>query len=694
MTAFASPDRRGREAARSVRQRVSGLPPVQWLLAGLLVVVAIVDGWRALLPAYIRGDLLYHWALARAILHGQFPPGGPYEGLPAYYPPGFHVLLAATSRLSGLDVTTVTLLLSLAWLPVLPLTTFLLARRLTGRPGVALLAAALAAFAGGYDLSPDRLWVNSLFMAGQEAYPLYPRDLVFGLLPLAVWAFIRALDEPGHWLRWSLLSGLILGVCALVQVQVLLPIPFALGAPALAVAWRSPARRRPVIAAYIVTGAVALAAVAPWLLSVMTDLSRNAGIALDLSDNLQPILFGFWSYPLQFGLVLPLAIAGAGVALLALRRPDGPHPAGRTGLWASRPVEGGLALVAWFAVPFAVAAFYQPGLPLDDTLRPQRLWLLAGQPAAILAAIGLVAVAEEVVGAMWRRARLVVPAIVAVALVMTVPTVIATSRALAIQWTDNKYANLRLDDDHVPDFAALLGTDGPRRTVLTYEDWSALAWYDTGAWVVAIDPPGYAKLAFDPGAFTGHGQAERRRDLASAFGGDPTALSRIADRYGAGAIVLARRPAGVGVVDIVASLALDGADRGATFRDGNGWDLVDLAAGGRLRLPMQASGPIDLELRFEGARDTVPQPARRFRLLVSDSAGERPLTELVVPPSGLDDWQVIEASIVLPAGARLVLEAEDPLSVQSVRGFLPSGPPPGWHVRTQTADAVLLERGP
>ena len=190
--------------------------------------------------------------------------------------------------------------------PVLPLTTYLLARRLTGRPNVAILAAVLTAFGGGFDLSPDRLWVNSLFPSGQEAYPLYPRDLVFGLLPLAIWAFIRALDEPGRWLRWSLFSGAILGICGLIQVQLLLPIPLVLGVPAVALAWRQPAHRRTVLASLAVAGLVALGFVAPWIVEVAGQIGSNGGVALDSADSLQPARFGFWSYPVQFGLLLPL----------------------------------------------------------------------------------------------------------------------------------------------------------------------------------------------------------------------------------------------------------------------------------------------------------------------------------------------------------------------------------------------------
>src|SRR5439155_8619000 len=84
-------------------------------------------------------------------------------------------------------------------------------------------------FAGRYHLNPDRLSVNSLFLAGQEAYPLYPRDVVFALLPVGVLAFLRAIDGSSrHGWAWAIAAGLLLGGCALIQVHLLLPIPLAL----------------------------------------------------------------------------------------------------------------------------------------------------------------------------------------------------------------------------------------------------------------------------------------------------------------------------------------------------------------------------------------------------------------------------------------------------------------------------------
>ena len=132
-----------------------------------------------------------------------------------------------------------------------------------------------------------------------------------------------------------------------------------------------------------------------------------------------------------------------------------------------------------------------------------------------------------------------------------------------------------------------------------------------------------------------------------------------------------------------------------SIRQGNGWDLADFDRGARLTLPIQASGPMDLELRFEGKRNGEPAPPRRLQLIATSASGaERQLAQLVTPSSGLNDWVEIRASITLAADERLVLEALDPLTLQSVRGFVPAGPPAGWRVSTETADAVLLVRQP
>ena len=254
----------------------------------LIVAAEIVGGWRVIGPNWPGGDLLYHSALANAILHGELPPGGAYAGLPSYYPPGFHAMAAAVMAVLGFAFSRADQLLTLAWLPVLPVGTFLLARWLTGRPWVAVLAATLTVFAGAYDLSAGRLWVNSLFMVGHEAYPLYPRDVVFALLPFAFLAFFKALaaDGPRPALTWAAIAGVLFGTCSLVQVQLLLPIPIALVAVVIVAAIRSPERRWQTVGVLLLTGGLAAALFAPWFLGQLEAIRRNGGVALESADTL------------------------------------------------------------------------------------------------------------------------------------------------------------------------------------------------------------------------------------------------------------------------------------------------------------------------------------------------------------------------------------------------------------------------
>jgi hypothetical protein len=652
----------------------------------------VIDGARGFAPAFPGGDLLYHWGLTHGILRGELPPGGPYEGLPAYYPPGFPLLLAAVSGFASISVPNATLLLGLVWLPVLPLATFALARHVCGRRDVALLAAALTVFGGAFDYADDRLWVNSLFLVGHEFYPLFPRDVVFGLLPLAVLAFLRALDSERAW-AWAVVAGGLLGACALIQVQLLLPIPLALLVVAVATAILDPTRRRRAAIVLVVTGGLAALAIAPWLIDIAVTIRRNGGVALDSAGTLLPARIAFWDYPREFGLFLPLALAGAGLVLVHLRHQD-PE---LSGLDPRRP-EAALVLLPWFALPWVMAVFYDPGWPLEDALRPQRLWLLSSQPGAILAAIGLVALARHIVGRRWHRPRLAGPAIVAVFLLVAVPTVALTLRLLFHTWEQPVYAALRLDRDHVPDMAALLGDTGPRSTVLTYEDWSSLAWYETGSWVVAVNPPGYAKLAFDPEVFTGRSQDARRADLAHAFRGDPADLASVADSNRAGRILLARRGERWGVIQQVATVAAKapgGASGPATVVDGNGWDAVALGPGARIVMPLsEPDRPIELELKFLGQQGSLPVAERRVRLIAAGNGVERDVGDLVVPATAADEWQVVNADIALQPGESLAIEAVDPVTVQSVLGFVAAAPPVGWQIVATTPDAVVLGRIP
>ncbi len=683
----------------SVLQAVGFAGPPAALL-GLIALAAVTFGFRLLLPAYPGGDLLYHGALALDLNRDGFPMEGAYAGLPAYYPPGYHVVLATIIRTLGVPPITAAALLFVVLLPLLPIGTFLLARRLTGRGWVAILAVALTLFGGGYDLNPLRQWVNSLFVGGHAAYTSYPRDVVFAILPFAAYAFVRALEPVAsgrRWLAWAGAGGILLGGAALVQVQLLLPIPVAFAAAALAVAVRDPGRRTQAVIALVVTGGIAILLIAPWLAETIDAIRRNGGVALDSSDQLEPARFGFWSYPREFGLLLPFGILGAGVSLLFLRRPDGPRPLGEPGPWRPSLPEGGLLLATWWALPFALGVLYDPSWPLEDALRPQRLWLIASQPLAILAAIGLATSAEHVL--LRRRPAVVVPAVLAVILVAAIPATAATALVAARSWTRDTYAMLDRAIDRVPHFDSLLGRSGARATVLAPEDWSALAWFETGEPVVALVPPGYAKLAFDPANFTDASQDQRRTGLVEAWSGDSAALARVADRFGATRIVIPRDGARWALLDVAAAAVLHAgqtAAPGATIVEGNGWDAASLSPGDRLLMPAGVAGPVDVGVRVAHVGGGVA-PEVRLRLLAVPASGAgagRPLGEIVLAASD-EDWRRGRAMVALEPGERLAFEALTPALLQSVTGWLPrSDPPPGWRVAAETDEAVVLERAP
>jgi hypothetical protein len=255
-------------------------------------------------------------------------------------------------------------------------------------------------------------------------------------------------------------------------------------------------------------------------------------------------------------------------------------------------------------------------------------------------------------------------------------------------WNDAQYAHLRLGPDRVPAMDDLLDVQAPRPTVLTYEDWSSLVWYETGAAVVAVDPPGYAKLAFDPGVFTGHSQAERRADLAAALSGDVGVLTATADRYGADRIVLARRGATIGLIgEPAVSAAAAGSVSGpSSIIVGNGYDAEMLETGTILTIPIAATGRVDLEFRVLTAAG-VPL---RFSLATGSTS-----REVVATPVVGADFSIVHATVDLPPGTLVRLAAIDPIAIQSITGFVADpGPPAGWALAKQTDDAIVWRRVP
>jgi hypothetical protein len=355
-----------------------------------------------------------------------------------------------------------------------------------------------------------------------------------------------------------------------------------------------------------------------------------------------------------------------------------------------------MLLVVWAGLPFALAFAYSPAWPLEDALRPQRLFLLASQPMAVLAAVGLVTAVEDL-RARWKRPVAVPLAMTLAVIATTIPTAGVTAYRAATAFATPIYAHLDLVDDRVPDFRRIVPGGPGRVGVLAYEDWSALAWYETAAWIVAMNSPGYSKLAFDPAVFTGTSQGERRIDLFRAFSGDAASLTDVADRFGMDLIVIAKHDDLLGMIDQTAAV-IPAADPGAvrgpwSVLEGNGWDALELESRSSVAIQAGRGGFVHLAIRAQSARER----GRSVMRLVATAAdgSERTLLDSVVDRAGrLENWPVIEWFGYVAADESVRIEAGAALYVQSIRGYVaPPELPAGWVVRHDEPDFVVLARG-
>ena len=277
-----------------------------------------------------------------------------------------------------------------------------------------------------------------------------------------------------------------------------------------------------------------------------------------------------------------------------------------------------------------------------------------------------------------------------VALLAAVPTTAATARLLAGTWTRPTYAHLDLGARPGPGLRTRSSAIGgaPRRTVLTYEDWSSLVYFLAGEQVVGLVPAGFAKLAYDPAMFTGRSQTQRRADLGRAFSGSIEGLTTVADAYGAPIAIVARREGRWGLLDVSAALAdRTGPAEVVAF---NGWDGVRLAPGGSIAVGTRSpAGPARLEIRAT----QVGQPNAGVPVEVTISLAGGAILGAALTAPGPDGWSRIALDVELPANARLELAADGDVVIQGIRGFVAApAVPPGWRIATETRDAVVLER--
>lgn len=97
---------------------------------------------------YLGGDVAWHSGVTREILDGQFPPNGPYRGMPNAYPWVYHLTLALMSYVFGIDVLTSINLVTLVEIILFILCVFVLVRKIFDEK-TAIIASCLACFAGG-----------------------------------------------------------------------------------------------------------------------------------------------------------------------------------------------------------------------------------------------------------------------------------------------------------------------------------------------------------------------------------------------------------------------------------------------------------------------------------------------------------------------------------------------------------------
>ena len=624
------------------------------------------------------GDTIYHRAVMAEIQAGELLPGGPYTGLPAFYSPLFHYLVVAISSGASIELTEGIRVLSILFAPLTPLAAFWLARTLGLDRASALGGAFFSTFAGGLRQSEDRVWVDALFVGPHNFFPVFPRDIAFLLLPLGLGLVYRGVVQG--WRPGAPLAGLAFGLMILAHTQTAV---FA--APLLAIYLGIAVLLRrelfwPALRVSVVTSGVTLAVSSFWWVWQLWSILQSGSFGVSMPAYRVPVKLQLGEFPAEFGVFLVLGPLG--IWLVARR------------FWRDRDLAM-LLLLVWFWVPVLLAIFRPTGFPGGDTFFPRRLWQFGSQPLVLMAGLALVA---GVLRPLRLRGPLAAGVVAVVGLVASVPASVGTAQRVNEFWNEPSFGDQVWQLDGNFGFGPFLAAEARAhglRTVMAPTPEATLVWYYAGQKVVYLHPTAAIKLAFDVERMTGHGEAERKADLARAYAGDPGELARLAEKYDARYVVMKRHGERLGGVDLPAhALQPDGDTRGRAdgrLTDTNHYQYLALNPNDRVQF--QVWSPTDrvanVVLR---AKRRSSRGAALGTLTVNGQASGIADSELP-----RDTWADARRDVPLRAGWNVVsLESAAQLEVIRFSAFTldRADIPAGWRVAYEDGWYVVFETRP
>jgi hypothetical protein len=637
-------------------------------MVALCVVAFVIQGGLLQDKTWFwTGDMIYHHALMAEIQAGELLPGGPYPGMPAFYSPLLHWLSAGIGILVGVPITQAIRIVSILCAPLLPLTTYWTARSLNLDRAVSVVAAVLTTFAGGWKTTEDRVWVDSLFVGQHNFFPTFPRDIAFVLLPLGLVCVHRAVVQgwrPGAWL-----AGVVFALMVLAHTQTAV---FA--APLLAIYLVLLLGMRPdlfgaTLRVSLITSALTAALSAFWWLWELQAILASRSFSVEMPAARVPVKLSLAEFPLEFGLFLVLGPLGIAMLLRRLK---------------IRKDPAALLMLVWWTVPVLLAILRPGSFPGGDTFFPRRLWQFASQPLVLMASFALV---SGVLPSLRLRGLGAMALVAAVCLVSTLPASRGTWDRIADFWNEPDFVDQdwNLDGNFaVGPWLAREARSYGLSTVLSPITEATLIWYEAGQKVVYLHRTAAIKLAFDVTRLTGFGEGDRLADVTRAYGGDPSQLNEVADRYGARYLAMKRSGDRLAGIDLPASgLVQSGDARGSgRLTASNHYEFLAMSPGDQTRFSIWSPSDRQAEL--------VLRVKRRGRTSASPGAlgvngQELPMTDTELLR---DDWADVRRSVALRAGSNEVsIRASQQLEVLRLTGYslTEADLPAGWAIGYQDA---------